>query len=47
MLATIAWEGDSKEVISSFPDSAKANLGFDLRCCSKGSNRPITGRWAR
>lgn len=36
MLATIAWEGDSKEVISSFPDSAKANLGFDLRLLQQG-----------
>jgi phage-related protein len=36
MLATIAWEGDSKEVISSFPDSAKASLGFDLRLLQQG-----------
>ena len=34
--AVIAWEGDSKEVISSFPDPAKANLGFDLRLLQQG-----------
>jgi phage-related protein len=34
--ATIAWEGDSKEVISSFPDGAKYNLGFDLRLLQQG-----------
>lgn len=34
--ALIAWEGDSKEVISSFPDEAKANLGFDLRLLQRG-----------
>jgi phage-related protein len=34
--AVIAWEGDSKEVISSFPDAAKYNLGFDLRLLQEG-----------
>jgi len=34
--AVIAWEGDSKEVISSFPDAAKYNLGFDLRLLQQG-----------
>ncbi len=34
--ATIAWEGDSREVISSFPDEAKHNLGFDLRLLQRG-----------
>jgi phage-related protein len=34
--AAIAWEGDSKEVISSFPDAAKYNLGFDLRLLQQG-----------
>jgi phage-related protein len=34
--AIIAWEGDSKEVISSFPDTAKYNLGFDLRLLRQG-----------
>ena len=32
----IAWEGDSKEVISSFPDEAKQNLGFQLRLLQQG-----------
>jgi phage-related protein len=36
MPAVIAWEGDSKEVISSFPDSAKYNLGFNLRLLQQG-----------
>jgi len=34
--ATIAWEGDSRDVISSFPDEAKHNLGFDLRLLQQG-----------
>jgi phage-related protein len=34
--AVIAWEGDSKEVISSFPGEAKYNLGFDLRLLQQG-----------
>lgn len=34
--AAVAWEGDSKEVISSFPDAAKHNLGFDLRLLQQG-----------
>jgi phage-related protein len=36
MAAIIAWEGDSKEVISAFPDAAKYNLGFDLRLLQQG-----------
>jgi hypothetical protein len=43
--ALIAWEGDSKEVISSFPDEAKQNLGFQLRLfCNKDSSRRTTGQ---
>ena len=34
--AVVAWEGDSKEVISSFPDEAKQNLGFQLRLLQHG-----------
>jgi phage-related protein len=34
--AVIAGEGDSREVISSFPDEAKHNLGFDLRLLQQG-----------
>jgi phage-related protein len=34
--AIIAWEGDSKEVISSFPDAVRSNLGFDLRLLQEG-----------
>jgi phage-related protein len=34
--ASIAWEGDSKEVLSSFPDAVKRNLGFDLRLLQQG-----------
>ena len=44
--AVIAWEGDSKEVLSSFPDAAKRNLGFDLRLLQQGEQptdyRPMT-----
>jgi phage-related protein len=34
--AIIAWEGDSRNVISSFPDAPKRNLGFDLRLLQQG-----------
>jgi phage-related protein len=34
--AVVAWEGDSKEAISSFPDAAKYNLGFELRLLQQG-----------
>jgi phage-related protein len=34
--AAIAWEGDSKEVISSFPDEVRQNLGFQLRRLRQG-----------
>ncbi|MFZ3213087.1 MAG: type II toxin-antitoxin system RelE/ParE family toxin [Terriglobales bacterium] len=34
--AEIAWEGNSKEVISSFPDEVKQNLGFQLRRLQRG-----------
>ncbi|HTC49078.1 MAG TPA: type II toxin-antitoxin system RelE/ParE family toxin [Candidatus Aquilonibacter sp.] len=34
--AVIAWEGDSKEVLRSFPDAVKRNLGFDLRLLQQG-----------
>jgi phage-related protein len=34
----IAWEGDSKEVLSAFPVEVKATLGFSLRQLQKGNN---------
>jgi len=34
--ALIAWESDSKEVISSFPEEARQNLGFQLRLLQQG-----------
>lgn len=34
--ALIAWEGDSKEVISSFPEDVRQNLGFQLRLLQQG-----------
>src|SRR5580692_7008134 len=34
--AVIVWEGDSKEVISSFPDGPRQNLGFQLRLLPQG-----------
>jgi len=34
--AVIAWEGDSREVLSSFPETTKSNLGFDLRLLQQG-----------
>ncbi len=38
--ARIAWEGDSKQVLSSFPDEVKATLGFSLRQIQNG-RRPV------
>ena len=44
--AAIAWEGDSLEVISNFPDPVKQNLGYQLRLLQKGERptdyRPVT-----
>ena len=34
--AMVAWEGDSKKVLSSFPATAKLNLGFQLRLLQQG-----------
>ena len=34
--ARIAWEGDSKQVLSSFPDDVKGTLGFSLRQIQNG-----------
>jgi len=43
--AVIAWEGDSKEVISGFPLPVKENLGFQLRQLQEGEQptdyRPV------
>lgn len=43
----IAWEGDSKEVLSDFPAEVKATLGFSLRQIQNGQkprceHRPMT-----
>jgi phage-related protein len=29
-LATVVWEGDSREVLKGFPDDVKQNFGFEL-----------------
>jgi phage-related protein len=29
-LATIAWEGDSREVLQAFPEAIRQNFGFEL-----------------
>jgi phage-related protein len=34
--AHIAWEGDSKKVLSGFPDEVKVTLGFSLRQVQNG-----------
>lgn len=36
--ALIAWEGDSKEVLSGFPSEVKMTLGFSLRQLQNGRN---------
>jgi len=44
--AAIAWEGDSLNVISGFPNEVKQNLGYQLRLLQKGERptdyRPVT-----
>ena len=41
--ATIAWEGDSREVLQSFPDGVRQNLGFQLWQMQQGE-RPADYR---
>jgi len=38
-LATVAWEGDSREVLKTFPDAVKESLGFELWQLQQG-DRP-------
>jgi phage-related protein len=38
-LANIAWEGNSREVLSDFPERVKQNLGFELWRLQQG-DRP-------
>jgi phage-related protein len=37
--ATVVWEGDSREVLQSFPDDVRQNLGFQLWQLQQG-DRP-------
>jgi phage-related protein len=41
--ANIAWEGNSKEILSGFPDDVKATLGFSLRQIQNG-RQPLCER---
>jgi phage-related protein len=45
-LAQIAWEGDSREVLKSFPEGVRQNFGFDLWQLQLGERptdyRPLT-----
>jgi len=34
--AVIIWEGDSREVLQSFPDGVRQNIGFQLWQLQKG-----------
>ena len=44
--ATVAWEGDSREVLSAFPEGVKQNLGFELwrlqQGIKPGDYRPLS-----
>jgi phage-related protein len=42
-LASIAWEGNSREVLGDFPDRVKENLGFELWQLQQGE-RPSNYR---
>jgi phage-related protein len=35
-LATIVWEGDSREILQGFPDGVRQNLGFELWRLQRG-----------
>jgi len=43
--ATVVWEGDSREILQSFPEAARKNLGFDLWRLQQGEQpsdyRPV------
>ena len=45
-LATIAWEGDSREVLKDFPEGVRQNFGFELWQLQLGERpsdyRPLT-----
>ena len=41
--AAVAWEGDSREVLQSFPDGVRQNLGFQLWLLQQGE-RPTDSR---
>ena len=41
--ATVAWEGDSKAVLQSFPEGVRQNFGFELWQLQQGE-RPINYR---
>ena len=41
--ATVVWEGDSRDVLSDFPESVKQNLGFQLWQLQQGE-RPSDSR---
>lgn len=43
-LAAIHWEGDSREVLASFPDDVKADLGFALFELQQGKKPSIQTR---
>jgi phage-related protein len=45
--ATVIWEGDSKEVLHSFPDPVRQNLGFQLWQLQQGERPIITDRCLR
>lgn len=44
--ASIAWEGDSREVLRAFPETVKQNFGFELWQLQQGESpvdyRPLT-----
>lgn len=43
--ATVVWEGNSREILQSFPEGARENLGFDLWRLQQGERpgdyRPV------
>jgi phage-related protein len=46
-LATVVWEGDSREVLKAFPEEVTQNLGFELWQLQQGERQETIGRCLR
>ena len=42
----VRWQGDSLEILKTFPDAVKENIGGDLSRLECGEDRWILSQWA-